>query len=112
MVLIAVILALLLVNPFESTVEAKKPGAGKWEITVDVTDQFDEKVSGQEVVVIDNLGETVFIGHTNPSGKVNTKLEQGQYQILVQGQTFLIDLNEDHEIEATITVDLPIAPGF
>lgn len=83
--------------------------AGKWTLTVSVVDQSDISVQGQEVKVTNYLGEEVFDGHTNKNGIINAKLEAGEYQVLVQDQSYTIDLNEDTNVEATVTVDLPIA---
>ena len=112
-VMLALVIVLLfsnLIDTGRNYVSAQSSStAGKWTLTVSVVDQSDISVQGQEVKVTNYLGEEIFDGHTNKNGIINAKLEAGEYHILVQDQTYTIDLNEDTDIEATVTVDLPIA---
>jgi len=109
----ALVVVLLFSNLLETGrpyVSAKSPSsAGKWTLTVSVIDQFDESVQGQEVMITNFLGEEVFNGHTNANGFIKAKLESGEYRTLVQGESYTIDLSEDTDVTATVTVDLPIA---
>ncbi len=112
-VMFALVVVLLFSNLLETGrpyVSAKSPSsAGKWSLSVSVVDQDGEPVQGQEVKITNYLNEEVFDGHTNANGLSGTRLEQGEYHIYVQGQTFTIDLTDDTSVAATVTVDLPIA---
>ena len=112
-----VIFALVVVLLFSNLLETGRPyvsaksssSAGKWTLTVSVVDQLGESVQGQEVKITNYLGEEIFNGHTNKDGFVKPKLEAGEYRVLVQDQSYTIDLTEDTDVTATVTVDLPIA---
>lgn len=112
-VMLALVIVLLFSNLLDTGrpyVSAKSPSsAGKWTLTVSVVDQFSESVQGQEIKVTNYLGEEVFNGHTNANGIIKAKFESGEYRVLVQGQAYTIDLTEDTEVTATVTVDLPKA---
>ena len=109
--------ALLTVLLFSNQLETGRPyvsaksssSAGTWSLSVSVIDQFGETVQGQEIQIQDNLGEGVYNGHTNGAGQITVKLEAGEYTVYVQGHSYTLDLNKDSKIEATVTVDLPIA---
>lgn len=111
--MLALVIVLLFSNLLDTGrpyVSAKSPSsAGKWILTVSVVDQFSESVQGQEIKVTNYLGEEVFNGHTNANGIIKAKFESGEYRVLVQGQAYTIDLTDDTEVTATVTVDLPKA---
>lgn len=84
-----------------------RPIPGKWYLSIEVTDQLEQKVAGQSVVVKNSQGVVVYTGYTDNDGKARIQLTQGKYTVFIQDQQIAVNLKEDTDVYVTVTVDLP-----
>jgi len=114
LVVIALLITLLFPNLFGTghpNVSAQSsPSAGKWTLTVNVVDQYNESVASEYVIIHAGIThEDLFTGYTNNKGKITAELKEGPFHVHVGDQEISLTLTEDLVVTATVTVDLPIA---
>ncbi|WP_276261271.1 hypothetical protein [Haloglomus litoreum] len=87
--------------------------AGSGELTVELTDQNGEPVSGQTVQIVDpETEEVVFEGSTDEDGELEATLDQGSYEVLVGDETKSVSLGDDAEVDLGIDTSPPEARRF
>lgn len=77
---------------------------GSGELSIDVTDQNGETLSGESVQILDQeTGEVLAEGVTDDDGEVEFNLEQGEYDVNVGDKVTSVTLGE--ETEQSVQVD-------